>query len=74
MRIRSGVAGAVVSVALLAGCGNGSSGGAGGSSSGCLSPAQVSEEVNQIAEGFETSHEEVEAKQQEIAAVRAEAC
>ncbi|HSC21427.1 MAG TPA: hypothetical protein VLC07_06840 [Solirubrobacterales bacterium] len=64
---------------LAAGCGANEEGagpaaGSNGDSAGCLSPAQVSEEVNRIAEGAETSSEEVEAKRDEIAAVEAEAC
>jgi hypothetical protein len=40
----------------------------------CLSSAEVESEVNEIAEGFEASSAEVHAKQEEIAAIRAEEC
>jgi hypothetical protein len=78
MRIRSGLAGAAVVAVLLAGCGGSTEEAGGGSgsagASGCLSPAQVNEEINRIGEGAEGSSAEVEAKQDEIAAVQAEAC
>lgn len=71
----------VVTLALApvaTGCGGGesSSGGSGGGGevAGCLSPDEVREEVNRIAEGFETSSEEAEAKQDAIRAIEAEAC
>ena len=65
-----------VAAAALSGCGGAESGGGvgGNGATGCLSPAQVEAEVSRIAEGFEGSSEEVEAKTNEIAAVRAEAC
>jgi len=74
MRVRKGLAAAAVLAALLAGCGSGGGGSAKGGTAGCLSPAQVSEEETRIAEGFETSHGEVEAKREEIAAMRAREC
>ena len=71
----------MVALGLLSGCGEGSEGtGSGGggagpaAASGCLSSAQVREQVNSIAEGAEGSTAEVEAKQAEIQAVEAEAC
>jgi hypothetical protein len=72
----------VLSIALVGvagGCGeadsgSGPSGNGSGVVAGCLDPDEVREEVNRIAEGFETSSEEVEAKQQEIRAIEAEAC
>ena len=67
-----------VLAALVAGCGDAGSGSgsgaAGASGSVCLSAAQVSEEVDRIAEGFESSDAEVEAKTNEIAVVRAREC
>jgi hypothetical protein len=70
---------AVVALGSLgAGCGSSSSGGSGsgegGAVAGCLSPAEVSDEIERIAEGAEYSDEEVEAKQEAIRAVEAEAC
>lgn len=68
----------VVTLALVAGCGNGASSsdghGGGGAVAGCLNPGEVREEVDRIAEGFETSSEEVEAKQEAIQSIEAEAC
>lgn len=60
----------------FSGCGESgsSSGSAGASSADCLTPDQVREERDRIAEGFESSDEEVEAKRDEIAAVEAEEC
>lgn len=61
-----------------ASCGGSSGGGGGGveggAVAGCLSPAEVREEVDRIAEGVEASPEEVDAKQEAIRAVEAEAC
>lgn len=45
-----------------------------GGSSGCLSRVEVEEQVNELAMGFETSSEEVEAKQAEIQDVRGREC
>jgi len=45
-----------------------------GGSEGCLTRSQVEQEVNEIANGFENSTEEVEAKQEEIREVRAREC
>ncbi len=57
------------------GCGSDESGGNGGSGvAGCLSSEEVQEEVDRIAEGIESSSEDVEAKQQAIQAVESEAC
>jgi PBP1b-binding outer membrane lipoprotein LpoB len=42
--------------------------------SGCLSPAEVEQEVNKIASGAEASQGEVEAKQDAIRKVRERAC
>ena len=73
--------GVILALALalaLAGCGGGTSGGGGGPggerASGCLSPSEVEAEVNSVAEGAEGSAEEVEKKQDAIAAIRANAC
>ena len=55
---------AVAAALTLTGCGEG----------GCLTPAEVEREVNEIALGFETSQAEVEAKQEEIREVRERAC
>ena len=71
---------AIALVFLTAGCGGGKDAvpdvgaGAGGASGGCLSADQVKKEVNRIAEGFEASSTEVEAKQEEIRALQSEAC
>lgn len=69
----------VVFLASLAGCGSSEESGAAGGSSGdasagCLSPAEVSVEVDRIAGGFETSQADVEAKQSQIRAIQAESC
>lgn len=60
---------------ISVGCGSSANDGeAGGAVAGCLSPGEVQEEVNRIAEGAESSSEEVEAKQEEIQAIEAEGC
>lgn len=67
---------AVIAVAF-AGASCGSAGGGGGEGravAGCLSSAEVREEIDRIAEGAEASSEEVEAKQEAIRAVEGEAC
>jgi hypothetical protein len=67
----------VLSLALATGCGDSEDQGSGAGSSqvvGCLTPSEVSAEVNAIAEGAEGSSEEAEQKQEAIAAVEAEAC
>lgn len=67
----------MVLLLALAGCGDSEGQGAGGGgkqAAGCLTPSEVSAEVNSIAEGVEGSSEEVEQKQAAIAAVEAEAC
>jgi hypothetical protein len=68
----------LAALVLASGCGSNEEGrgAAAGAQpdTGCLSPAQVSEEVNRIAEGAEASSAEVEAKQEAISAVEAEAC
>jgi hypothetical protein len=81
MRRMAALMGAIFALALAgcgedggAGSGEGLSSGASQQSGGCLSPAEVREEVDRIASGFESSDEEAEAKQQEIQAVEAEAC
>jgi hypothetical protein len=51
-----------------------SAGGGCGAVSGCLSASEVREKVNQTAAGFESSQEEVEAKQNEIAEIREREC
>jgi hypothetical protein len=59
---------AIVAIAVLAlapGCGD---------SGGCLSRAEVEQQVNDLAMGFETSSEEVEAKQEEIQDIRERQC
>jgi parvulin-like peptidyl-prolyl isomerase len=69
-------------VALLAGCGSSSNdtpavgGGSQQRSSdrGCLTQKQVDRQVDQIANGIETSDEEVKRKQDAIEAVRQRAC
>ena len=64
-------------MALATGCSDSEDQGAGGGGSqaaGCLTPSEVSAEVNAIAEGIEGSTEEAEQKQEAIAAVDAEAC
>ncbi|HEX6752031.1 MAG TPA: hypothetical protein VF093_00395 [Solirubrobacterales bacterium] len=68
---------AVTLALVTAGCGQGSggeSGRQGAAIAGCLEPEEVREEINRIAEGFESSSEEVEAKQEAIQAIEAEAC
>lgn len=45
-----------------------------GDSGGCLSRAEVEREVDELAMGFETSSEEVEAKQEEIQGIRGQQC
>ena len=40
----------------------------------CLTPKQVQQEVDRIAEGIETSSEQVQEKQQQIRDVRAREC
>lgn len=75
--LRVGVLLAVVLLLALAGCGDSegqSAGGGGNQVAGCLTPSEVSAEVDAIAEGVEGSSEEVEQKQASIAAVKAEAC
>lgn len=78
MILRAGALLAVVLLlALATGCGDSEdqgAGGGGGQVAGCLSPSEVDAEVNAIAEGIEGSSEEVEHKQEAIAAVEAEAC
>ena len=66
----------VLSLALATGCGDSEDQGPGGGSqvAGCLTPSEVSAEVNGIAEGVEGSSEEVEQKQEAIAAIEARAC
>jgi hypothetical protein len=69
VRVRAGVALAVpllvgLAALTLSGCGGG----------GCLTPAEVDQEVNKIASGAEYSRAEVEAKQEEIREVRERAC
>jgi hypothetical protein len=67
----------VLLLASVSGCGdseNGDAGGSGNQVGACLTPSEVSAEVNAIAEGIEGSSEEVEQKQEAIAAVKAEAC
>lgn len=66
----------VVLSLALAGCGDSEEqdAGGGGQVAGCLTPGEVSAEVDAIAEGAEGSTEEVEQKQAAIAAVEAEAC
>lgn len=71
-----------VSIALVgfwsgcgdAGAGSDPSGSGSGAVVGCLDPDEVQAEVNQVADGFEASAEEVKAKQQEIRVIEAEAC
>jgi len=77
MMLRVGLLLAVVLLLAFAGCGDseGQSAGNGGNQvAGCLTPSEVSAEVDSIAEGAEGSSEEVEQKQAAIAAVEAEAC
>jgi hypothetical protein len=80
MRERAVAAPAVLLLVLalaLTACGSSESNSGsktGAAAIGCLLPTEVSDEVNAIAEGFESSDEEVEAKQDAIAAVEAEAC
>ncbi len=67
----------VLSLALATGCGDSEDQGSGGGGSqvaGCLTPSEISAEVNAIAEGVEGSSEEAEQKQEAIAAVEAKAC
>ena len=66
----------VLLLALATGCGDSDDQGGGGNSQAavCLTPDEVRAEVNAIAEGIEGSSEEVEQKQEAIAAVEAEAC
>jgi hypothetical protein len=60
---------------IVVGCGNsGGSNEAGGAGAGCLNPNEVREEVDRVAEGAESSPEEVEAKQEAIQAIEAESC
>lgn len=42
--------------------------------SGCLTQAEIEQQVNEIAGGLETSPTEVEAKQEEIREIREQAC
>jgi hypothetical protein len=63
-----------LALCLLSGCGGSGEGSSGSAAADCLSPSQASEQINRIAEGFEESSTEVEAKQEEIRAVKAEAC
>ena len=68
---------AVVLLLAFAGCGDRegqSAGGGGGQVTGCLTPSEVSAEVDAIAEGVEGNSEEVEQKQAAIAAAEEEAC
>jgi hypothetical protein len=77
LKTRALLVGVVLLLALLSGCGDGGSERAGDGGSpvaGCLTPSEVSAEVNAIAEGIEVDSEEVERKQEAIAAVKAEAC
>lgn len=78
MILRTGVLLVVVLLlALATGCGDSDdqgAGGGGGQVAGCLTPSEVSTEVNAIAEGIEGSPEEAEQKQEAIAAVEAKAC
>lgn len=74
---RIGVLLLVVLSLPLAGCGDSeepSAGGGGGQVAGCLTPGEVTAEVNVLAEGIEGTTEEVEQKQAAIAVVEAEAC
>lgn len=65
----------MVLAAVAIGCGSDESGGSSGSGvAGCLSSEEVRKEVDRIAEGIESSSEDVEAKQQAIQAVESEAC
>jgi outer membrane lipoprotein-sorting protein len=67
---------AVVLLLALAGCGDSedqSAGNGGNQVAGCLTPSEVSAEADAIAEGVEDSSDEVEQKQEAIAAVEAEA-
>jgi hypothetical protein len=67
----------VLLLALATSCGDSEDqGGDGGGSqvAGCLTPSEVSAEVNAIAEGIEGNTGEAEQKQEAIAAVKAEAC
>ncbi|HEU5105263.1 MAG TPA: hypothetical protein VFU11_05435 [Solirubrobacterales bacterium] len=67
----------VLLLALAVGCGDSEEQGAGGGgnqAAGCLTPSEVNAEVDAIAEGLEGSSEEVERKQEAIAAIEAEAC
>jgi hypothetical protein len=71
-----------VAVAGLSACGGDDDGGGGGASDGgnggadqgCLTADQVQKRIDKIAGGFETSDEEVEAKQRAIRAVRNREC
>jgi len=45
-----------------------------GGEGGCLSASEVNQQVNEVASGFETSADEVQAKQDEIQGIRERAC
>lgn len=66
--IRRVAVAATVALAVAApgvgGCGEGD----------CLTAEEVQEQVDEIASGFETSEEDVAAKQEEIAEIRAREC
>lgn len=67
----------VTAVLLLTGCGGGgdsSSESASGGSDDCLTAQEVQKQINQIANGFETSDDEVAAKQEQIKQIRAQQC
>lgn len=53
----------------LSGCGD-----AANTTSACLTPEQVEQEVDKIAQGIESSQEEVEQKQEAIREVRDREC
>lgn len=76
---------AAAAALAVAGCGDDNDNDGGGSSrdngadssggSGdCLTAQEVQEEIDKIAGGFESSDEEVEAKQQDIRDIRAREC